>query len=144
MLPRKMIPLLFVGVGALTLLLLCVSVLSSALRLDCAERSTIIPHAPVFPGSLLRQQTISLDTESEARTISVFEVQNSFEDVIDFYRQNGTCSLAALINELTCHGYDPSFGKYVVVISGSGTALTDYRIDELWYRCGSRRAEGNE
>ena len=144
MFKSKNMSIRFVAICVLALLLLCISVSSGIIRLDCDERGAKIPQVPIYPGSTLMRHVVSVDTDSAAIINYAYEVQNTFEDVAEFYSQNATCSLNAGNNTMFCYGDTKPFGKFMIGITNTGTPATEYWIEVLWDRCSSGWEESIE
>lgn len=99
---------------------------------NCRERDTIIPEAPVYPGSVLTKEHIDIDGYEYATYVYEYETTDTYADVVAFY-------IAAGCREYdwpVCIGNASPFGDYELYIKDeSPGGNVTYHLQVEWDRC---------
>lgn len=126
---RNLPPLLFF-VGFIFL----IAVLGGSIRIDCAQRNSSEPTAPIYPNSVLLGRNTSW-YESATKIRYEYETQDAPSQVWDFYNGQAACD-AIEGTQTFCDGDANPFGKYMVFISLTNPTTT-YAVEVRWDKCGS-------
>lgn len=104
------------------------------IRLDCAQRESSEPTAPIYPNSVLLGRNTSW-YESATKIRYEYETQDAPSQVWDFYNGQAACD-AIEGTQTFCDGDANPFGKYMVFISLTNPTTT-YAVEVRWDKCGS-------
>jgi hypothetical protein len=98
---------------------------------DCSTRNTTIPQVPIYPESVL-VETLDESIPSRGDIWYTYQVQETPENVADFYGSMGTCAIGLRNSRLNCWGQADPLGLYNVTIEFDSDASTDYIISIAW------------
>jgi hypothetical protein len=107
------------------------------IRLDCAQRESSEPTAPLYPNSVLLGRDMFWNYESATMIRYDYETQDAPSQVGDFYNGQATCTMYEWTQRMHCSGDAHPFGKYSVYIDYVLKPTTAYSVEVRWDKCSS-------